>query len=298
MICSECQENSTEKMVCTNCGLVFEEINIKTNLLPRKHPRKNKKEPYGGSLIGDLSPDIEYTHQYAKHSSIENLDRALGRQKQERQKTEKNFYFRDFKDIQRICDYLQLPKTIINEALNIRKQIGKNSDYFNRKGYYKNMACVKIAAKIHDFPVNEREFIQLTKGFPLIKKGTIVRLRGNETKKEIDKRYREIIYNYLKISIPPKKRPNFITYACNYLNIQHYEENIYLIYGVLQKFLNPSWSIKGVILALIHSMYGKENKIRIIDLENLFNINRLTISSRKKDLKKIMEMIDYGTPTR
>lgn len=294
-ICSECKKISEKETVCTHCGLVSEELDIMKHLLPRQYTNKGNKILEGGNITGPLSPDIEYTHLYAKHSSIENLDRALKRQRHERRKTEKNYYFRDLKDIERICDYLQFPKSIINEALNIRKQIGENSDYFNRKGYYKNMACVKIAARIHDFPYNEREFIQLLKGFPMIKKGEFVKLRGNDTKKEIDKRYREILYNHLKIIISPKKRPNFISYACNLLNISRYEKELFILYEKLQRFINPSWSVKGIILALIHSLYGKGNKIRIIDLENMFNVNRLTISSRKKDLKKIMEKIENAT---
>ena len=293
MYCDECKKESAEKTVCTHCGLVFEDGFIRTDLIPRKFSGSEVRI-VDVSFRSPLSPDIEYSHLYAKHSHIPDLNRALGMQKRENRKSEKYYYFRDLKDIERVCDYLQVSKTVLNEALNIRKQIGKKSNYFNRKKYYKNMACIKIAARIHDYPLDEREFIQLMKGYPIIEKGETVRLRGNEIKKEIDKRYREIIYDHLKILLLSPNRPNFIAYACNMLNIPQHEENIYYLYSTIQKFLNSSWSVKGVVLALIHSFYGKSDKIRIIDLESLFNVNRLTISSRKKDIEKIMEKIKNG----
>ena len=294
MYCTDCKEESGEDFVCTNCGLVSEEPNIINYILPKQYRETNNGRVYGGSLIHNLSPDIEFSHKYAKYSSNSNLNRALGRQRQEKIKTEKNFYFRDLKDIQRVCDYLHTPDIVLKEALNIRKQIGKKSDYFKRKTYFKNMACVKVAARIHDFPMNEREFIQLMKSSPLIRKGDTTKLRGNNIKKEIDKRYREIVYKHLKINILLKKRPNFISYAINSLKIPQHEKNVNEIYIKIEKFLNSSWSIKGVILAIIHTLYNKEHKIRIVDLENLFNVNRLTISSRKKDIKKILEKIENG----
>ena len=293
MYCDECKKESAEKTVCTHCGLVFEDGFIRTDLIPRKFSGSEVRI-VDVSFRSPLSPDIEYSHLYAKHSHSPDLNRALGMQKRENRKSEKYYYFRDLKDIERVCDYLQVSKTVLNEALNIRKQIGKKSNYFNRKKYYKNMACIKIAARIHDYPLDEREFIQLMKGYPIIEKGETVRLRGNEIKKEIDKRYREIIYDHLKILLLNPNRPNFIAYACNMLNIPQHEVNIYYLYSIIQKFLNSSWSVKGVVLALIHSFYGKSDKIRIIDLESLFNVNRLTISSRKKDIEKIMEKIKNG----
>jgi len=294
MYCKECKEESDEEFVCTNCGLVSEEPKIINHLLPKHFRESVHKIAYGGSLIHNLSPDIEFSHKYAKFSSNPNLSRALGRQRRERVKTEKTFYFRDLKDIQRICNYLCMPDIIFKEALNIRKQIGKKSDYFKRKTYFKNMACVKVAARIHDFPMDEREFIQLMKSSPLIRKGDTTKLRGNSIKKEIDKRYREIVYQQLKINIPPKKQPNFIYYACITLNILQHASYIYNLLSSIQIFLNSSWSIKGVVLAIIHTLYSKKHKIRIIDLESLFNVNRLTISSRKKDIKKILEKIENG----
>ena len=293
MYCDECKQESAEITVCTHCGLVFEDGFIKTDLMPRKYSNSEDRI-VDLSFRGPLSPDIEYTHLYPKHSKNPNLNRALGMQKKEPKKTEKNFYFRDLKDIERICDYLQLPKTVLNEALNIRKQIGKKTNYFNRKKYFKNVACVKVAARIHDYPLDEREFIQLARGYPIIKKGETVKLKGNEIKKQIDKYYIELIYNHLKIILLNPKRPNFIVYACNRLNIRFNEQELYKIYDKIQPFLNPSWSIKGVVLAIIHSLYGKSYKIRIVDLEKLFNVNRLTISSRKKNLEKVLEKYKDG----
>jgi len=241
------------------------------------------------SFSNPLSPDIEYRHEYAKKSRNKELNRALSWQKKERNKSEKKKYFRDYKDIERICNQLQIPRIIFREAMNIRKQIGKVSDYFNRKTYYKNMACVKIAMRIHDFQLNEKDFIQLMKNYPIIEKDEGVKLRGNEIKREIDKKYVEIMYKYLKINIPPPKKPNFISYACEILKIPQHEYELYNIYTRFNSQFNPSCSIQGYILAMIHILYAKSDKIKIITMEKEFNVNRLTISSRKKELMEMMK---------
>jgi len=271
---------------------VSEEINLRTDKSPTIYTYKSKNKNMIQSyrpFKGPLSPDIEYTHKYPKKSSNVELNRALKWQKRERNKTEKKKYFRDFKDIERVCYYLQLGRTIFLEAMNIRKHIAKTSNYFDRKTYYKNMACIKIAMRIHDYPLNERDFIQLMKNYPAIEKGKTVRLRGNEVKKEIDRRYTEIMYKHLKINIPPPKKPNFISYACEILNIPLQKHELYTIYAKCSGNFNPSCSIQGYILALIHLLYAKTHKIKIITMEEKFGVNRLTISSRKKELMRMMK---------
>ena len=296
MYCEECKMESTEETVCNNCGLVFEEMFIKTNLVPRSYDDSKEEIDLSGSFRGPLSPDIEYEHIYPKHSKNESLNRAFNRQRQEKKKTEKHYYFRDMKDIERVCQYLQLPEHIIQEALSIRKQIGKNSNYFKyKKKYYKNMACIKVAARIHDYPLNEKNFIELVRNYPLIKKGDIISLRGNEAKKEIDKKYIDIIHNQLKLILLSPIKPKFISYACSELNIPQYEYKLYEIYKKINKWFNPSCSLRGYILGLIHILYGKNEKIRMIDLENKFNTNRLTIVNRKKELIKMLEVINNTT---
>ena len=249
---------------------------------------KRTEQPYR-PFRTPLSPDIEYGHRYPKHSHNKELNRALGWQKKERNRSEKKKYFRDYKDIERICSYLQLPNTARFEATNIRKQIGKVSNYFDRKTYYKNMACVKIAMRIHDFQINEKDFIQLMKNYPVIEKGETVRLRGNEIKKEIDKKYIEIMHKYLKIKIKPPTTPNFINYACNILGIPQHAFELYKMYWKYKSGFNPSCSLQGYILAMIHILYSKTNKIRIITMEEIFGVNRLTISSRKKELMRMIK---------
>ena len=269
-----------------------EEINLRTDRNPiiYSYNNNNKRtmQPYR-PFRNPLSPDIEYGHKYANKSSNVELNRALKWQKRERNKSEKKKYFRDYKDIERICYYLQSSKIVFLEAMNIRKHIGKISNYFDRKTYYKNMACVKIAMRIHDFQLNERDFIQLMKNYPTIEKGKPVRLRGNKIKREIDKRYVEILHDYLKIIIPPPEKPNFISYACEILKIPLHKHELYNIYAKCRDNFNPSCSLQGYILALIHILYAKSDKIKIITMEEKFGVNRLTISSRKKELKEMMK---------
>lgn len=291
MICPECKNEVFNNPVCTNCGLVIEEFYIKNNLTPRWYDN-DKYIDLSGSFINPLSPDIEYSHIYPKYSRNENLNRIFKRQKQKK-KTEQNFYFRDMKEIERICQYLQLPKTILDETLNIRKWLGKDEGFFLKKNYYKLMACIKIAIKIHDYPINKKNFISLISNYPLVKKGDKIILRGNEIKKEIDKEYVDILHNKLKLIIPKPSKPKFISYVCNKLGL-NYEYELYSIYSKISRFFNQSCSINGYILGLVHILYGKTHKIRIIDLEKKFGVNRLTISSRKKELKKILEMINIG----
>lgn len=251
--------------------------------------RNKRSRPLYKPFRNPLSPDIEYGHKYPKKSSNRDLNRALGWQKKERNKSEKKKYFRDYKDIERICYYLQLNRVIFLEAMNIRKQIGKVSNYFDRKTYYKNMACVKIAMRIHDFQLNEKDFIQLMRNYPIIEKGEKIQLRGNEVKKEIDKKYVEIMHKYLKIKVKPPITPNFINYACNELGIPEHAFELYKLYWKHKKQFNPSCSLQGYILAMIHILYAKTDKIRIITMEEKFAVNRLTISSRKKELVKMMK---------
>lgn len=294
MNCDDCGKELYKTLVCTNCGLVSEDLDLRTDLPPVKYEENDKNKGGEYFFFGPLSPDIEYSHKYAKKSSSVELNRALSWQKKERNKTEKKKYFRDYKDIERVCAYLQLPKIIFRECLNIRKQIGKNGNYFDRKTYYKNMACVKVATHIHDYPLDEKEFIQMMKGYPIIEKGGEIRLRGNEIKREIDRKYVEILNKYLKIRILLPKKPNFISYACNKLNITNHQFDIYKLYEKTRKYFNPSCSINGYILALIHLLYSKSNKIRVLTLEKIFGVNRLTITSRKKDLKRIFKKININ----
>ena len=294
IICPECKKTSLKTHVCTECGLVLEDKIIKTNLFPRgnRNKKRHDGEMITRSFYGPLSVDIGYTHIYAKKSPNEELNRALRRQKEERKKTEKNYYFRDYKNIERICDYLQLPNTVKQEALNIRFQLGKEGKYFNRQSYYKITAIIKIAIKIHDYPINERELLELTKGSLIQKKGVKTKIKGNPVKKIVDKFYVEIIRK-LNIHIKPPNKPNFIPMACSKLDLpQECENQLYEIYAKIKKYLNPSRSIKGYVLALIHLKYGKEYSIRFIDLEDKFVINRLTIVSGKKEINKIIERLN------
>lgn len=289
MNCDGCGEELYKTIVCTNCGLVSEELDIRGNLPPLTYNNNKTLKKYNLIFTGPLSPDMEYLHRYARKSSNSELNRALSWQKKERNKTEKKKYFRDYKDIERICKYLQVPKTVLYEALNIRKQIGKTGNYFDRKTYYKNIACVKIAMRICDFPVNEKDFIQLMKNYPIIERGEGVRLRGNEIKREIDKKYTEIMYKYLKINIPSPESPNFISYACEKLKIPLRKYELYTKYAECRDKFNPSCSIQGYVLALIHILYAKSDKIKIITMEEEFGVNRLTISSRKKELMRMLK---------
>lgn len=246
-------------------------------------------EPLYSEFFSPLSPDIEYRHKYAKNAQNPELNRALKRQKKKNRKSEIEFYNRDHIEINRICSSLQLSRKVRNEALNIRKQVGKIEDIKTKNYHVRCIACIKLACKIHDFPVSYRELIQLTNGNGTNGKITV---KGNSFKKEIDKELLNLLRK-LKLNIPRfPDSPHYIPYICDKLGLDiKAEMKILELYQHYKRFFKTQYSLKGYILALIYLRLRKDYKIRLTDLEEKSGVSRTTISARVRELERLWENI-------
>ena len=283
MICPECGKKSFKRDVCTNCGTVFEirpfyeekmDDGFEHDYLRKIQLNENIYNEYTDSL----APDFEYRHEYPKWGGGPELNRALKRQKKKRKKTNQYYYNRDYMEICRICSYLQLPSIIRKEALNIRFQIEKKNDLFFRKKFdYKIAACVKLACKIHGFPYNNKELLELIKGEPIIK-------RLNREYINLQKELNIYISRF-------PEHPLYISYICRKLDFSfEFETKCYLEYKKIKKFFESQYSLNGYILALIYLLGKQEYGTILADLEN-FGVSNTTISARSNEIRKLWGVI-------
>lgn len=283
--CIECEKESKNGNVCTNCGLVTIDrpLDSRPDRIIRKD-RDGKTDKILDTIRDPLSPDIQYLHQYAKSAKNVELNRALYRQRRKVKKDSAFYYMRSYEDIKRICSFLRLTTIIRNEALNIRLQLEKlGFDEFKKKAGYKHAACVKLACMIHDYPFDEKELIQSTRIYHIIKKDEKDKMKGNIVKKTVDRAFRKF-RNDLKIKLEIPDVPRFISFVCNILELpQSFESEIYQKYASLKRFFESQYSLKGYILAIIY-LFGKKYDIKIADLEKKFGISSTTLLARRKEL--------------
>ncbi|MFX0070701.1 MAG: hypothetical protein ACFFAO_06385 [Candidatus Hermodarchaeota archaeon] len=295
--CPYCKKDSYKSDVCTECGVVFQDrLLVNESEYIKKKKGEDLTKPLYNEFFSPLSPDFEYRHKYPRWSKNSELNRALKRQKLKWNKSKDYFYKRDHTEINRICAYLQLPSVIRNEALNIRLQIDKiEENYFKRRNKYKLTACVRLACKIHDYPIDIKELVQLINGFPPINNEDL-RMKGNPYKRTMDKEYMGL-QEKLKIFIDPfPKNTSLISYACKRLGLnQDIETECYNEYDNIKIQFKSQYSLKGYVLALIYLICKKEKvKIRLTDLEEGFGVSRTTISSRIDDIEYIWNWIKIG----
>jgi len=192
-------------------------------------------------------------------------------------------------EIGRICSALQIPFVVKCEALNIRKQVGKEDEtYFNRNNQYKCAACIKLACRIHDFPLSEKELISLTIGYPEPVDSMDVKIKGSEFKRNIDREFLNLLRK-TKLNLQRfKKSPNYISYACGKLGLGPEEEmKIREVYQRDMKYYKKEYGPNGYILALIHIFYGEERGIRLIDIVNKMGVSGTTVSARIRNIKDL-----------
>jgi transcription initiation factor TFIIIB Brf1 subunit/transcription initiation factor TFIIB len=245
---------------------------------------RDTPEPLYNEFFSPLSPDMEYRHIYALKANNQELNRALWRQKMKYRKTEDYFYNKDHTEIGRICAALQLPFIVRQEAFNLRLQIGKsNLGYFKKKNALRCIAIVKLACKIRDCPIDEKDLISLTKTY--IKEDVKINLRNDETKRKVDKEYVELRKKVPDLKFPPiPDHPQFIAYACDKLGLdQKFETQVYKVYSKIKKSFRPEYSLKGYILALIYLLDTKR-RVKFKDLEKGFNISSATLLARRKEI--------------
>jgi transcription initiation factor TFIIIB Brf1 subunit/transcription initiation factor TFIIB len=263
MICKECDQESSRTDVCTNCGLVYEDRPIAYDLAPRPRNRdKNEYDPIPTQFT-PLSPNIQFTNSNRKRYYKKDEDEYK--------------YMLVYTDVKKFCDNLQLPKTIMNEALNIYKNVIKQDPNFLIR-YSRDTSCfafIKIACRIHD------RYIY-----------TNILLDMSINSKNVNKRFNSAMsdaYEILGIKIINKKYPSYIDYVCFTLNLDYkLAKTVHETYALTQKYFNSACRYEGYVLALYNLL--SDPKITIATLSKTFKLATVTIGSRKKELMRIMNL--------
>lgn len=272
MECEECGEE-VDGNVCKNCGLVVYSRPIIVNNLGYTPRKKDITTLYSAdyrSWEHPLSPNIrkagmDFVPRYQK-------------------KYVDYVYVKAYESITKLCSKLKMPKHIIYESLNLFKGLRKkDEDFFKHYELAPTyLACIKIACKIHDFPILNYELAQV------IDYKTYSGTDGNMAymEKKFNRAYRAILKIY-KLYIPNPEHPNFINYACVRLNLPcEFATNIHKKYTAFSPVMQPHFRLEGYVLALIY-IYGAELfGITLKQLGNEFHISSITISNRKNELLK------------
>ncbi|MCP4651699.1 MAG: hypothetical protein GY853_16680 [PVC group bacterium] len=237
-----------------------------------------------------LEPDLEFSHMFPKKSKNKELNRALQKQRKKWNKGYIDYYAVAYKHVTMLCSYLQLSTIIKHTTLQlIKKMMDINEKFFTlkTKGEYRILACLKIACEIREYFLPERLLISMARE----QTEEYVNLLTSSVKKNINKEY-ALIKKELKIMISFPEKPNLISHICNELGLsQRRETELFIYYGVIRRYLNRIYKLKGYIVGLIYILYKDECDIKLTDLEQKFEVNRATIYSRKAELEKIMNYI-------
>ena len=271
---------------CRDCGLVNDEFKFVSSVVMRNM----ENDVVTPMFRHHLEPDLEFSHVFPKKARNKELNRALGRQRKKWNKTQIDYYAMVYKQMVMICTYLQLPKTIIHCVLHLVKRVMELDErYFTlkTKGEYRVLACLKIACELREFFLSERSLISMAREQHEEK----VNLLTSNIKKQINREYADI-KKKLKIILDFPEKPSLISHICHELNLsQRRETELYIYYGIMRRYLNRIYKLKGYIVALIYILYKKECNIKLTDLEEKFEVNRATIYSRKSEIEKIMNYI-------
>ena len=286
MKCPECNGESAREDVCTNCGLVVIEKNIVNR--PTKSMKRILKEGRYRNVVQDPhSPDFLYSHVYPKNSRNPLLRRAFKTQIKKVKKDVKDYYVKAHAIIEKYCSILNLTSIIKNEALSIYKYIiNKDGKFFYRYGAKPSyLAFIKIAAKIHEFPITNRQFMEMIDYKYKIKEGQTMAYMD----KKFNKAYvmtKKLLSIHFKIPVHPK----YIDYVCESLKLPYRcARAIHRIFTIIKGFFKFPYKLEGYLLALYYITFKKDFNITLVKLEELFGISRITISSRKKELLKVMK---------
>jgi hypothetical protein len=263
--------------VCCECGLVHKDRPIVTNMIPLL---------YRSMKSGDMALSEHDIWEYPLRPQIRK--RGIDFVPKYQKIYEDYVYLKAYESINKLCASLRLSPNVRFEALNLFKGIRKLDPEFFRinKLAPTYLACIKIACKINDFPISNYE---LAKTIDYKTRDSSTKNRSYMEKK-FNRSYRAILKLYgLQLKNP--EHPNFINYACNILNTSYiFIVKIHKEYTRLRRFFMPHFKIEGYILALIY-IYGKEDYGLILKtFEKKFHISSLTISSRRKELLKYIEV--------
>lgn len=282
MICKFCGKNSQREDVCTNCGVVYNTHTLDYSPVKRLD-KKSKEKKYNVVYKHPLSPDIGFFQKYPKHAKNPELNRALKRQKKEKDNRDRVDYVKAYQAIKLIGDSLQLPKNIIMETINIYRCVKDKDDGFFRKYKLKPsyIAFIKISCQLNDFYIGNDELIEYA---DYCRKNK--RLRGYMDKK-FNKAYIET-KKLLNIQIDEVKHPSYIDYVANKLELPYSCcVTIHRIYDNIRKYTQSQYKIEGYILALYYIKFSKKYKLSLSFLEKMMKVSRITISSRRDEILRM-----------
>jgi len=193
-------------------------------------------------------------------------------------------YIKAYEQIVKICSNLKIPDIVKNEALNIFQNIQRSDDKFfmKYKLYPIYLACVKIACKIHDFPISNNELALMIE---YTTKNENNKNMGYMEKK-FNRAYRAI-FKLLNLKIEAREHPNYIDYVCRNLNLPYdFTKYIHKKFDSLRRYFQPHFKIEGYILALVY-IYGREKfNLHLNQLSRMFYVSTLTISNRRNEVLK------------
>ena len=274
MICEDCKEEVLES-VCRNCGLVIEDRPLVNNAF----------------AVGRKNFDITTLHSVDSriydHPLSPNIRKKSWCFNPRYQKDQDEYrYVKAYEQISKVCGILRMPDSVRYESLNIFKGLKKkDGSFFQVHGLAPTyLACIKIACRIHDFPISNHDLSQLIDYDIKIKKNSNV----GYMEKKFNRAFRHIIKIY-KMHFSRPKKPNYINYVGIKLNYDiDFIKFIYNEYSKLSKFFQHHFRLEGYILALFY-VYGKPKfGLTIKKLEETFHMSALTITNRKNEILKMV----------
>jgi len=275
MICEECGEE-VDGNVCKNCGLVIDIRPIAQNLIPLTYDEQDDRKTI---------PINHDTWEYPLAPKIRKIGKDFNLRYQKVYKD--TIYIKAYESISKLCASLKLSQIVKYEALNLFKGIRLLDPYFfrSKKLAPTYLACIKIACKIHDFPIQNYELANVID----YKLNANKNINFNYMEKKFNKAYRSILKLYNLRIISPE-HPNFIDYACETLDFPYkFTKEIHEKYSKMRKYFQPHFKIEGYILALIYIFGYKEYNLTLKILAEKFHISSLTISSRKNEIVNRLE---------
>lgn len=281
MICPICGKRSNKEEVCTNCGLVINTHPIQFKPKKWKNKKLNKQQ-YNNTFLHPLSPDIAYGHIHSRKTTSPDLRGAFNRQRKGYNNQAHRSYVRSYQYIKLLGGNLNLPKRVILEAINLYRVLAIKEPRFSVKYGIKPfyLAFIKIACKIHDYPISNGE----------LKAYIDYNHRPTNNMAYMDRIFNncyKFIVKTLELKFPRIQSPNYIIFACNKLGLPF--SCATEVNRVFQKIKNYiQYRVNGYILALYYMIFSKKYKITYRRLEETFETARLTISSKIKEINKIM----------
>lgn len=277
VICDDCREE-VDGNVCKNCGLVMVEQTF----------------AYGNSNFSrrrmDIATLIAADIMGLEHPLSPKIRKARKDFQLKYQKNPTNYiYIKAYEQICKICSSLSAPNIVRYEALNIFQNIQRSDKKFFMKFKLNPvyLACVKIACRIHDFPISNNDLALMIDYS--IKNGGKKNMGYME--KKFNRAYKNII-QLLGLRLKRRAQPNYIDYVCSNLNVPYsFTKLIHKKYSYLKKYFQPHFKNEGYILALIY-IYGRERfNIHMNLLGKKFYVSTLTISNRRNEILNMFKII-------